>query len=162
MGRRRVSALFAVIAALSLVGAPVTMADWGEQASFSAEHIDKSQVSEGMPILQYENLSADAQNAVRHTIESPDGYYTVYGHEDWPDQFFYSDYAAPGHGMYAVVYEGQYYRFTTCTQAVASRSSTGCSNSRSSSTDSSSPGSPTGRTEVSAQLVPPHSPPLRS
>lgn len=66
-----------------------------------------------MPILRYENLPADAQDAVRRAVESPDGYHTVYGNEDWPDRFFYSDYSAPGQGLYAVVYEGQHYELHT-------------------------------------------------
>ena len=47
------------------------------------------------------------------TIESPDGSHTVYGREDWPDRFHYSDYTAPGRGTYAIVYGGQYYRLDT-------------------------------------------------
>lgn len=113
MNRRLVLASFAVIIALSLVGAPVTMADWGEQASFSTERIEKSEVDEETPLLYYENLPEPARNAVRRAIDSPDGSYTVYGYEDWPDRFFYSDYSAPGQGMYAIVYEEQYYRLYT-------------------------------------------------
>ncbi|MFW5919615.1 MAG: hypothetical protein ACOC0F_03010 [archaeon] len=47
----------------------------------------------------------------RHRVR--DGYYTVYGRENWPDRFFYSDYSAPVGGQYAIVYEGQHYRLTT-------------------------------------------------
>ncbi|WP_396611545.1 hypothetical protein ACH9L7_15285 [Haloferax sp. S1W] len=113
MVRRGVFALLAALVALSLVAAPATMADWGEQAVFSVERIDESQVREETPVLQYDSLPADAQDAVRNAIESPDGSNTVYGAEDWPDQFFYSDYSAPGNGLYAVVYEGQHYRLYT-------------------------------------------------
>lgn len=113
MHLRQPVALLAVVVALSLVAAPVTMSDWGEQATFSLEKVPQSSIDEETPVLEYTNLSADAQTAVHRAIESPDGYYTVYGHEDWPDQFFYSDYSAPGQGQYAIVYEGQYYRLYT-------------------------------------------------
>ncbi|MEF8757886.1 MAG: hypothetical protein V5A33_06590, partial [Halobacteriales archaeon] len=101
------------VVALSLVGAPATMADWEEQAGFDVDPVAQSDVRNGTPVLRYENLSSSAQEAVRRAIESEDGYYTVYGREDWPDRFFYSDYSEPGHGMYAVVYRGEYYRLTT-------------------------------------------------
>lgn len=113
MDHRYYCTLFIGIVALSLIGAPMTMADWSEQASFSAQSIEESQVHDETPILQYENLSTSAQNAVRQTIKSSDGYHTIYGSEDWPDQFFYSDYTAPGQGIYAIVYEGEYYRIST-------------------------------------------------
>lgn len=113
MNRRVMLSFFALLVAFSLVGAPITMADWGEQATFSSEPIEKSDIDADTPLLQYERLSNSAQDAVRQTIESPDGHYTVFGEEDWPDRFFYSDYAAPGRGMYAIAFEGQYYRLTT-------------------------------------------------
>jgi hypothetical protein len=113
MHLRQAVALLAIVVALSLVAAPVTMSDWGEQATFSVEKVPQSTLDGETPVLEYTNLSADAQTAVRRAIESPEGHYTVYGHEDWPDQFFYSDYSAPGQGLYAIVYEGQYYRLYT-------------------------------------------------
>ena len=113
MNRRSILPLFALLVAFSLVGAPITMADWGEQASFSSELIEKSEIDGDTPLLQYDSLSNSAQDAVRRTIESPDGHYTVFGNEDWPDRFFYSDHSAPGRGVNAVAYEGQYYRVTT-------------------------------------------------
>ncbi|MGB9956363.1 hypothetical protein ACOZ4B_08240 [Haloferax prahovense] len=113
MSRRLVASVFALLVAVSLVGAPVTMADWSEQVSLSASKIDASQVRDETPVLRYDELDADAQDAVRQAIESPDGSHIVYGDEDWPDRFFYSDYTAPGQGLYAVVYEGDYYRLYT-------------------------------------------------
>ncbi|MGB9965759.1 hypothetical protein [Halobacterium hubeiense] len=113
MDRGLVLSVFALLVAVSLVGAPVTMADWGEQATFSADPIEKSDIREDTPLLQYDKLSTSAQDAVRRTIESPDGHYTIFGQDDWPDQFFYSDYSAPGQGLYAIAYDGQYYRLTT-------------------------------------------------
>lgn len=111
--KRVVVAIIATIVALSLVGSPVTMADWGEQASFSVERIDASEAGNKAPLLHYENLSKPAQNAVQRAIESSDGYHIVYGQEDWPDRFFYSDHSDPGQGMYDLAYKGQYYRLYT-------------------------------------------------
>jgi len=113
MRRRSVLALFAVIVALSLVGSPITMSDWSEPASFSTEQIEESEIDEQTPLLHYDKLPNSAQTAVQRAIESSDGYYIVYGQEDWPDRFFYSDYANPGQGMYAIVYEEQSYRLYT-------------------------------------------------
>ena len=113
MDRRPFLALLVGLVAVSLVGSPVTMADWGQQAYHSTEQVERADVDSETPILRYENLSNPAQNAVRRAVESPDGDYTVYGREDWPDRFFYSDYVAPGQGRYAVVYEGQHYRLET-------------------------------------------------
>ncbi|AQL41647.1 hypothetical protein BV210_02475 [Halorientalis sp. IM1011] len=113
MDSRSVLVVIAALVAVSLVGAPVTMGDWGEQASFSVERTTQSDVPEEVPTLRYEDLSPPAQDVVRRTIRSPDGHLTIYGREDWPDQFFYSDYTAPGRGSYAIVYEGQYYGLYT-------------------------------------------------
>ena len=113
MDRRFVSVLVAAVVAVTLVGAPVTMADWGEQAELSVEPVERSAVDDGVPVLQYQNLSPTAQQAVRRAIESPDGSHIVYGDEDAPDRFAYSDYTEPGYGLYVVVYEGDSYRLQT-------------------------------------------------
>jgi len=113
MDRRAGLALLAAVVALSLVGSPLAMADWGEQASFSVERIDESEAGEEPPLLRHENLSTPARTAVQRAIESPDGNHVVYGREDWPDRFFYSDYSRPGKGVYDVAYEGEYYRLRT-------------------------------------------------
>ena len=113
MHARTLAAAVALLAALPLVAAPVTMADWGEQAQFSTEPVDPSELDDEVPVLRYENLSAPAQRAVRSAVESPDGSHVVYGHEDWPERFFYSDYSAPGRGHYGLVYEGEHYRLWT-------------------------------------------------
>ena len=113
MNRRSALTVIVAVVAASLLGAPVTMSDWGHQASFSTERVEASEIDEHTPLLRYENLSEPAQTAVRRAIESSDGYHVVYGHEDWPDRFFYSDDADPGTGLYAVAYEGQQYRLYT-------------------------------------------------
>lgn len=113
MDFHRLTGLVAVVVALTLIGAPLTMADWSEQAVFSTNPIEKSQVDGEIPILQYESLPSDAQTAVRRVIESPDGSYTVYGSAEIPERFFYSDFAAPGQGLYVIHYQGQYYELHT-------------------------------------------------
>jgi hypothetical protein len=113
MDSQSVLALLALVAAFSLVAAPVTMADWGEQATFHTEPVERAEIREDTPILQYDSLSIPAQNAVRNAIESPDGFHIVYGWEDAPDEFFYSDYARPGQGEYAVTYQDQHYYLRT-------------------------------------------------
>ncbi|WP_226010889.1 hypothetical protein [Halomicrobium salinisoli] len=113
MMRRQAAAFAAALVALTLVGAPLTMADWGEQASLSVERVDAGELHEETPVLRYGDLSADARSAVRRAIESPDGHYTIYGTEDWPEEFLYSDHNAPGRGTYGVTYQGQLYRLDT-------------------------------------------------
>ncbi|GAD51800.1 hypothetical protein MBEHAL_0560 [Halarchaeum acidiphilum MH1-52-1] len=110
---RLVVAPLAGLVALTLVGAPFTMNDWGEQATLSVEKIDQSQVRNATPVLHADDLSAGGRAAVERAIESPDGYDTVYGREDWPADFTYSDNIAPGRGICAVVNEGDTYRLTT-------------------------------------------------
>lgn len=113
MDGRQVIAALIIVLAFSLVFAPVTMADWAEQASFSTDRVDESELRDDVPVMQFENLSGTARDAVENAISSPEGSHTVYGKADWPDRFVYSDYVAPGRGEYAVVHEGQYYRLTT-------------------------------------------------
>ncbi|WP_251329157.1 hypothetical protein [Haloplanus pelagicus] len=110
---RSLSTLLAALVALSLVGAPVTMADWGEQATVSAEPVEPNRIDDETPVLQYRSLSPSARTAVRRAIEDPDGTHVIYGQEDFPEDFAYSDYSEPGYGLYAVAYEGQHYRLYT-------------------------------------------------
>ena len=56
MEPRHVLAVFAILVAASLVGAPTTMEDWNEQASFSVEQIDQSEIGDGLPVLRYNDL----------------------------------------------------------------------------------------------------------
>jgi hypothetical protein len=112
MARRVLATLVAAVVAATLVAAPVTMADWGEQVSLSAERVDADQVDPETPVLRFEELSPETQSVVARAIDS-DGSVVVYGDEDAPERFAYSDYTAPGHGLYAVVYDGEYYRLRT-------------------------------------------------
>ncbi len=113
MRPRQVVALLAIVVAFSLVTAPAVMSDWGEQGTFSVEKISESNIHQDTPVFEYTNLPADAQSAVRQAINDPEGHHTVYGQDKWPDEFFYSDYSAPGQGLYVIAYQGQFYRLHT-------------------------------------------------
>jgi len=113
MNHRLGLSIFALLVAASLIGAPITMLDWSQEADFTTEPIEESEINENSPVLQYDNLPNSAQDPVRQAIESPDGHYTIYGQEDFPDRFFYSDTISPGKGQYIIAYEGQYYRLYT-------------------------------------------------
>ena len=105
--------LLSLLVALSLLGAPFTMADWGEQAVFSVEPVEAAELDDELPVLEYESLSEPAQDAVSRAIDAPDGRHTVYGQADWPDEFFYTYDGEPGRGVYAIDDDGQYYRLVT-------------------------------------------------
>lgn len=113
MERQPVADAVAAVVALSLIAAPVAMADWSERADVSVEPIEADALDDEGPVLRYENLSADGRDVVRRAIESADGHVRIYGREEWPDRLFFSDYVAPGSGRYVVVREGEYYRVTT-------------------------------------------------
>lgn len=113
MESRFVLAIIALLIGVSLVGAPWTMADWNERASMSVEQTEESQVEEGVPVIHYGNLSTDAQSAVRRAIDAPGGRIEIYGKDDWPARFRYSDTIGPGRGLYAIVSDDQYYELTT-------------------------------------------------
>lgn len=114
MVRRAGLVIATAVVALTLVSAPVTMGDWGEQGTLSADPVDESELREETPILHYQNLSPTAKTAVRRAIDAPGGTHTIYGSEDRPDRFYYySEGTTPGAGVYAIVYEGAYYRLTT-------------------------------------------------
>lgn len=109
MEYRNILAVVAVIVGLSLVAAPLTMADWGEDAHLHVERVDESAVGEDEEVIQYETLSPDGRTAISRAIASPDGEVTIYGREDWPDRFRFGDAV----GYYVVVKDGQHYRVMT-------------------------------------------------
>lgn len=113
MGRWSVLALVAGLVACSLVVAPFTMVDRTEQAVFSVDQIDQTDIGSETPVLSHSNLSTDEQRVVQRAIESPDNSHTVYGKDNWPDRFFYSDHTAPGRGKYVIIYEGASYQLST-------------------------------------------------
>jgi len=49
---------FATLLALSLVGVPLSMADWGEQASISVERVDQSAVNHLGPEFDFSLLAS--------------------------------------------------------------------------------------------------------
>ncbi|WP_410766598.1 hypothetical protein [Haloferax sp. DFSO60] len=114
MNREAVVVLLAAVVGLSLVASPVLMHDWTERATFSTEPAAQSLLDGEIPIHQYDDLSQDAQRAVRKSIESPDGSHSIYGREDWPDDFEYAtDTVDPGSGWYIADYQGAYYELKT-------------------------------------------------
>lgn len=106
-------ATVAALVSISLIAAPVTMADWSEQADLSVEPVGSGELDDETTVIRYENLPASAQRVVGRAIASPDGSITVYGREDWPERFTYSDHTAPGSGQYELVRDGTRYRLTT-------------------------------------------------
>ena len=109
---RSVLAVLALVLAVSLIGAPLTMHDWGQKVSVGAISVeDGSEIHDGTPTLQYESLPPGAQRAVKVAIER--GGVSIYGAEDWPDRFVYNGVLTPGSGRYVVVYEGQKYEILT-------------------------------------------------
>ncbi len=107
--QRTALGVLAVLVGISLVAAPVTMGDWGEQAVIEAEPVGSptSQTENAEPV-QFEALSPTAQSVVRSAIESGEQQ-LVYGYDDAPDRFAYSDYD----DVSVVIYEGERYEVTT-------------------------------------------------
>ena len=121
MSPRSVLSVLALVVAVSLIGAPLTMHDWGQKVSVSAHPVeDESEILEGTPTLEYESLPPDAQRAVKVAIEH--GGVLIYGAEDWPDRFVYNGVLEPGSGRYIVVYEGQKYEIRTAGGTAVSKS----------------------------------------
>lgn len=114
MDDRVVIGIILFLVGASLVGAPITMVDWQEQAVIATERVDDSSFDEELPRVHFENLSGEARRAIERTMSSPDGSVTIYGSADRPEEFVYSsDYVAPGHGQYGLLYEGEQYVLRT-------------------------------------------------
>lgn len=111
----RVPSLAALVVALLLLGSPLVLYPHVGQAEYdhSVERIDRSEVPSEVDVRQYEDLSPEAQHAVDRAIANPDGSATVYGEANEPPEFFYSDYADYGRGIYVIEKGGTYYRLTT-------------------------------------------------
>ncbi|MFB6136755.1 MAG: hypothetical protein ABEJ42_00230 [Halobacteriaceae archaeon] len=133
MNVRLAVAAAALLVSLTLAGAPVTMADWGEQVAVSVTPTDEADVyrdgsldrSRYEEVVRYEDLPDDARAVVDRTLadlrsSSPDRYgrvdgsVTIYGYEDAPDRFEYPGDTSAG---YALVRDGSFYRLTTTTTA---------------------------------------------
>lgn len=109
---RRAVALAALLLAGTLVVNPLYLSSWHTQYSHSIDAVAESEVPEEADVLAYEDLSPNAQHAVRGAVEG-DGSYVVYRESNRPEEFFYSDYADLSKGLYYVQYEGDYYRLYT-------------------------------------------------
>ncbi len=111
----RTPSLAALLVAVALLVSPLVLYPHAGQDEYdhSVEQIDKSEVPEEVTVRRYENLSAEAQRAVDRAVAAPDGSATVYGETNKPPEFFYSDYADYGRGIYVIEKGGTYYRLTT-------------------------------------------------
>lgn len=114
-GDPRVPSVAALLVALALLVSPLLLYPHAGQAEYShsVERIDQSEIPDEVDVRQYESLSPEAQRAVDRAIAAPDGSATVYGAANRPPEFFYSDYADYGRGIYVIEKGGAYYRLTT-------------------------------------------------
>ncbi|MFB6280410.1 MAG: hypothetical protein ABEH40_00110 [Haloferacaceae archaeon] len=112
---RRVPAVAALLVAALLVGVPAVLFPHAGQPEYhhSVERIDRGEVPPEVEVGSYANLSPAAKRAFDAALADPGGEATVYGEDDRPPEFFYSDYADYGRGIYAVEKGGRYYRLTT-------------------------------------------------
>ena len=105
MPSRSALSVIALLVAVSLIGAPLTMADWGTQSHHavvaSGDEVDRQAE------YQYDALSSVGQEVVRRTIA--EGEYATYGADDRVSAFGYSDYGQ----RYVVAYEGTRYEIVT-------------------------------------------------
>lgn len=102
---RSLLAVLALVVAASLVGAPLTMADWSTQSNHavvaSGGEVDRQAE------YQYDALSPTEQEIIRQTIA--EGQYRTYGSDGRVSAFSYSDYGQ----RYVVAYEGTRYEIVT-------------------------------------------------
>lgn len=112
MSARSAISLLSLIVAVSLIGAPLTMQDWGEQYEITATQVENmSSVDKESPVYQFESLSPDMKVLVEEAIHT--GGARIYGTEDLPDGYSFTSVYSPGAGRYIVVYEGDKYRVFT-------------------------------------------------
>lgn len=112
---RRLPAVAALLVAALLVATPLYLFPHAGQDEYdhSVERIDRSEVPPEVEVRHYENLSADGKRAFDAALAAPDGRATVYGDANRPPEFFYSDNADYGRGIYVVEKGGAYYRLET-------------------------------------------------
>jgi hypothetical protein len=100
-----VLAVLALVVAASLVGSPLTMADWSTQSHHavvaSGDEVDRQAE------YQYDALSATGQAVVRETIA--EGQYRTYGDDGRVSAFSYADYGQ----RHVVAYNGTRYEIVT-------------------------------------------------
>lgn len=112
---RRLPALFALAVALLLLANPLYLYPHAGQPEYShsIERIDASEIPDEAAVLNYTDLSPNAKRAVDKALASPDNDAVVYGEANKPPEFFYSDYAEVGQGIYFIYKDGTYYQLTT-------------------------------------------------
>jgi len=109
---RNVPALFALGIAVLLVTSPLYLLPNAGKTAYEhhLEEVPAGEVPEEADVLQYENLSSEARAALRDA-RTDDG--VVYGAANEPPEFFYSDNARLGRGVYYIQQDDTYYRLTT-------------------------------------------------
>lgn len=112
---RRLPGLFAVAVALLLLANPFYLLPHaGEPAySHSIERVDASEIPDEADVLNYSDLSPEAQHAIDEALQSEDGHALVHGEANKPPEFFYSDHSSLGQGLYYVQQDGTYYELYT-------------------------------------------------
>jgi len=115
LGDPRLPGAAALLVAAVLVASPLVLYPHAGQTAYdhSVEPIDRSEVPEEVVVRDYADLSPEAQAAVDAALADPDGSATVYGEANKPPEFFYSDYADYGRGIYVIEKDGGLYRLTT-------------------------------------------------
>ncbi|MFB6125481.1 MAG: hypothetical protein ABEJ59_05935 [Halanaeroarchaeum sp.] len=74
------------------------------------ERVDRSAIPDRADVMHYANLSPEARAAIDDALHG-DG--VIRGRADRLSEFFYSDHASLGRGLYFVERDGSYYRLTT-------------------------------------------------
>jgi len=110
-----VPAVAALLVAVLLVGTPLYLFPHAGQAEYhhSVERIDEGEIPPEVEVRHHANLSAAGQRAFDAALADPDGSAVVHGEANRPPEFFYSDYADYGRGIYVVEKGGEYYRLET-------------------------------------------------
>jgi hypothetical protein len=112
---RRVPALAALLVAALLIATPLYLFPHAGQSAYhhSVERIDESEIPSEVDVRAYGNLSPAGQRAFDAALAAPDGTAVVHGEADRPPEFFYSDHADYGRGIYVIEKDDRYYRLET-------------------------------------------------
>ncbi|MFB6304246.1 MAG: hypothetical protein ABEH47_03695 [Haloferacaceae archaeon] len=112
---RRVPALAALLVAALLVATPLYLYPHAGQDEYhhSVERIDRSEIPSEVEVRHYETLSDEGKRAFDAALADPEGRAVVHGEANRPPEFFYSDYADYGQGIYVIEKGGEYYRLET-------------------------------------------------
>lgn len=105
MSPRSVLIVLALVVAVSLIGAPLTMQDWNTKSHHAV--VASGDEVDGQAEYQYDTLSLTGKEIVRQTIIK--GQYVTYGSDGRVSAFSYSDYGQ----RHVVTYEGTRYEIMT-------------------------------------------------